>query len=317
MDTVVKSVIRRSPKELLQGGAQLVAAAVVMLIVYYVSLYASNSDELVTLEAVPLQRQSVMVLEPTINTMNGTPLAFVTTDDARRYNAVDPYVSLPPSLNSRGGAQFTYTFWLSLSKDYGPMERTLFLRGDTTRAGFKNANKTAIAFPASMCPMVRVKATATDVTIYAHFNSLNEYNNVAKFEVRSGSIFDMTMPHLVTISVHEGGSYGEINGTTCKIFVDQMVEQRTFQGQTLKENSGKLHILPTFAAAPADATGYPTEYSGSSSASMWSLCYHNYALDVDDVHALLSRAKKQVPYVPATNRRDMVGQMLTLQQLVG
>jgi hypothetical protein len=68
----------------------------------------------------------------------------------------------------------------------------------------------------------------------------------------------MTMPHLISSRCTRGGS-GEINGTTCKIFVGLgMVEQRTFHGRR-HEQQRKLAILPTFAAAPTDATGTLTE----------------------------------------------------------
>lgn len=309
MDAVT-SVIKKWPQQLIGVGVQVVSAVIVMLAVYYASLYASNSDELVTLEAVPRQRQSVMVLEPVVKTNGGSSLAFVTTEDAHMYNTTDGYVNLFPSLNSQGGAQFTYTFWLSLT---GDLDRTLFLRGDTTQADFKNSTDASIKFPASICPMVRVKATsAGDTTIYVHFNSLTEYNNVATFKVGNGSVFDMARQHLVTISVHEGGSYGEINGTVCKIFVDQTVEQHTFQDQTLKENSGKLYVLPTFAT-----DSYP-KATGAGSASMRSLMYHNYAFDLDDVRTLMSQQAtgKEIPYIPSTNR-DATSAMVTLQQTMG
>lgn len=328
MDAVAAAV-KKWPRMAVGVGVQLAAAAVIILAVYYASLYVSNSDELVTLEAVPHQRQSVMVLQASMKTSGSDALTFVTTDSAHMYNTVDSYICLPPSLNSRGGAQFTYTFWLQLSKNYSNFERTLFLRGDTTVATFQStvpnsgATRATISHPVAMCPMVRVKAEGGRVSIFAHFNSADEFNNVARFDIQNGSVFDMTQKHLITVALHEGGSYGEINGTTCKIFVDQMVEQRTFQGATLKENTGNLFVLPKFKHGDAVLGGdrFPVESVDAEMgvATMQGLMYHNYAFDLEDVHSLMGQQSnsKNVPYTPATNKVDFTDRMAYLQTSLG
>jgi hypothetical protein len=315
------NVPRTSLQSVKGVAVPLVAALVVILVVYYASLYVSKVDELVSIGPVIRQRQSVTIVGPVLKSSHDS-LTFVTTESAASLNKVDDFVHLPPSLNSRGGAQFTYTFWLKVSPNADGLERTLIVRGDTKRALFKSAHsKSTIAHPVAMCPMIRVKSDAQGVTITAHFNSLEEYNNIASFEVNDGHPVDMSRFHLVTIAVHEGNSYAAVKGTTCKIFLDQLSSEKTFKG-TLRENEGKLHIFPKWEDPVRGATGksYPRESSQSSNmvATMRGLTYHNFAFGPEDVYNLLLRDgnKKGVPYVPEASSSDMSSHFIGLQAMV-
>jgi hypothetical protein len=206
------------------------------MVVYYVSLYVSSSDELVSLgPSDPSQTECLSVMDAVVRSRASESLVFVTTENAHQYNTRrlrEP----APSLNTQGGAQYVHVLgssWVRL----GLGTDRVFLEGDTAVRAFRRS---------AVKPRFRTRDHGSDGTRSGRGRTARPPSSYTSTPGRiqqcvylrdcSGSVFDFTNQfHLVTIALHEVAVTAEVNGTTCKIYVDQTMEQRTFAGETLKE----------------------------------------------------------------------------------
>jgi hypothetical protein len=286
-------------KFLLSSIAQALCALLVLMIVYWGSTYMLKTDKIVHVEDEVNERVSTLIVPGTFSAKS-EEFVFLTTPTARRLNTSTEYVHIMPSKNTKGGAQFTYTFWMKVVGNTDDFEQVVFLRGDKTRASFKSTSSGAhqnVMHPVAFCPMVRVVRKNLLLSIHAQFNTTSEYNNAVTHDIPNGSNFDVSEWHLVTITCVDGETYGEINGVKSTVWFDQVPVAKMFALKALRENTGNLYVNPVFKAG---TSSYPKVTINGAHAECRNLTFHNYAFTSRDVFSTMNSDTGIVdrPYVP-------------------
>jgi hypothetical protein len=292
---------------------QVVAAVVVLLAVFWTSRLAVKGEEIVKVPTKSVQRSSVDVA-PGVIVSSQAETVFQTTAEAHEVNHQQDFVLLPRSIDTDGGAQFTYSFWIKVnsSDQTNVFDKILLLRGDKSATSFKNTKSNAVGdlkqvlHPVAFCPMVRAKFDSSlALTITAQFNASSEYNNVVQHTIQNGSSYDVNKYHLVCVSCSDGEKYGQERGVRCRVWYDLLPIERFFKDRALRENGGNLYINPKL-----DENAYP-KTTGNGTVSMRNLRYHNYAFESQDVSRVMQQEGTMAtrPYVPTVAPDNNTGYM--------
>ena len=201
------------------------------------------------------------------------------------------YIYLPQSNNLKGGAQFSYSFWLDI-KSYNNTDlsnRVIFMRGiNKLMESYDNS------LPFVACPLVKFgNLTAADSETFdnsyleVYFNTLK--NPRAKVEFNQ-SVFEFTRStnqnprwFLITIVFQDYVDFNRAEkGIQVQSFINNnLVYTDIIKNDSLKVNNGDFYITPTIT---------PIESTNSFYAD---ITYHNYALDVIDIEKLYNKGVTQ------------------------
>lgn len=298
---------------------QIVSAVVVLYAVYFIARFIRKGEQIVAIQTEAEKKTSIIVVPGVKNSDDGESM-FLTTKVANTLNKRKEFVYLSPSLNSEGGAQFTYSFWLKV-EPRSEFDAVLFLRGDKKRASFVNNRQGAsetVKHPVAFCPMVKVRMDSNfELSVTAQFNSNSEFNNSVTHVIKNGSPNDTQEYHLVCVSCSDGEYHGLERGVVCRVWFDQIPIEKFFEGEALRENGGNLYVCPKFEEE-GDAA-YPKTTHAKGKASMRNLSYHNYALTGSDVFDLMYNESNIVnrPYVQVVEpgNSGYMQRALTLQEM--
>ena len=189
-------------------------------------------------------------------------------------NASNPnnneYIWLPDSNNLKGGAQFSYSFWIDLKANSTLVDKIVFMRGSLK----KDIDDSYI----TKCPLVKI--TNTDYPkIGIEFNTMNKMNNSITLEE---DVFKMLQSassssrwYLITMTFQDYMDFkNSEHGIQCQIMInDNLVKTVVFKDDALKINHGDVIITPN-----DDDIDSNSRYAD--------LTYHNYALDIFDVQSI-------------------------------
>lgn len=308
---------------------QVVIAVVLLFLVYALVLWLIGKPAVV---ANPLDQRRVRPKESTTIVKGYAPSARLANLAFNSNNAFDRenFRKMPRSVNTMGGAQFSYGFWIKLetTDDNAFKDRILLLKGDARR--FKTAtydpetNRRLDQKPADYvvaCPMISFGDS------YRHFRIM--LNTTAhpqtRIDVRTHAGADAGLSrrnvlsllplkwHLLTFTFEDGvsPSTGHENGVRVRVWLDDFMIQESsatthslLHNSALRQNDGHLFVLPD---APADKL-----------LQMGDVTYYNWALDASDVaNAFRRGAPKQAmevspdagkqapPYLSAFNKIDI------------
>lgn len=255
---------------------QVIIGAIVILILYIISLLVLNTDSLVVFV------NSRVKQNETINIFQG--VKSVTKLSGTNYNTVNPFsetfIKIPRSLNDKGGAQFSYQFWMKIGDtNYANYkDLTILLKGDdkkyvkglydqTThnllpyKASIYNQNPNATStHPEYMvkCPLIKFGDSYKNMII--EFNTNKDPN--ARMEV----VLDGTDQYkknvlslsplnwyLITYVIEDNFSaaYGSANGIQVTLYVNDFPYQVSsaatdplLRNNYLKQNDGNLYLFP-------------------------------------------------------------------------
>ena len=110
---------------------QVILGLIIILVLYIISLLILNTDSLVILlNSKVKQNEKTEIIKGMMT---------VTQLSGKSYNTVNPFsekfLKIPRSLNDKGGAQFSYQFWMKIGdtnyNNYNNL--TILLKGDTTK----------------------------------------------------------------------------------------------------------------------------------------------------------------------------------------
>lgn len=285
---------------------QVVLAAAVLAAVYYFSLAAAMSDQLVQTKTKP--QASMAVIEGKAP----TDISFVT--DSRLTMSGRDIVELPRSQNSADGAQFSYSFWVKIPAS-GDLKRILVLRGDKTLAKFSDTNGFSVTTPVTFAPMVLIERKGTTVAVSCHVNMSKDRNFAAVAIARDGDTMNWTKWNLITVSVKDTSLYGEptAGAMSVSVWINQTETAKNNANPNLGgliENSGDLYILPNGPFGSLQCGGAEVE--------LRDLTYANFAMSSHDIYnkIALEADRAVVPY--RINRSDLNSQAfwdLSMQHL--
>jgi hypothetical protein len=275
---------------LISAIIQAVLAAAVLATVYYFALAAAMQDSLVVTSTRPKSMIEVAAGKVPLNT------SFVT--DKRLTMSGREIIDLPRSMNTKGGAQFSYSFWIKLPEySRGDFKRVVLYRGDKTTAEFTDpAGGKSMQLPMTFCPLVIVKRHGKDTYVSCHVNAQRDKNFSCTAKSVSGETpVNWTKWNLVTVSVSDVNLYGAANegAVSCSVWLNQVENKQVGDVKIggLLENSGDLHILPT------DKFG-DVSCHGQADIEVRDITYANYAMSSSDIYTKIANEADRtvIPY---------------------
>jgi hypothetical protein len=298
MNSFLEKTKKVSPKgETLNIILQVVGGVVLAAVIYWLSLFALNRDKLVITSRTEAKKPGPFpIVKGYIDCVSGMNMRFNT------YNSdTKNYALMPRSVNRRGGAQFSYSFWMYLDdvSDENIKNKVIFCRGDTTLYDYKIVNKEDSVIKESgkdriiKCPLVRFGNNYKE--LIAEFNTTDRFdeqmvimNNVSETDsaVRRNAL--SLTPHywvMFTFVFEDNVPINDFeNGIAIKFYINDTLYQLHRVKSTLKQNNGDFVVLP-------DSSG-----TGIKSARLADLVYHNYAISDIDVKRLYNNGPSKSRY---------------------
>ena len=292
---------------------QVIVAFIVILVLYIVTLSVLNIDGLVKSVSLELKQKDI------VNILDG----YGTPSFLRqlRYNTVNPYTSnykrVAKSINSTGGASFTYQFWIKIDEadDTLYKDLVLLLKGDDRlynavyykqeRPG--SANYTYIGSEEGRhinCPMISFGNSYREFKV--RFNTNNRVSNEVSISMNpSGSATSrknllsllplnwamVTFVFEDNYSIMENSENGikftfyfnDVPYWSASASSDPQIIQRN---DTLKQNDGDLHVMPGLA----NTTSVMSDFM-----KMGNIKYYNYAVTSDEVRSAYALGPPSFP----------------------
>lgn len=262
---------------------QTVGGLVIVLALYYASLYVLHQDALVKASTVDVRDPARTVI------VDGYTESAMIVD--RVFETLDPralsFVALPKSFNRRGGAQMTYQFWIYLGDvtDANVANKVILLRGDRNVYSWNSHAGVAHQGVAIVCPSIAFGAHYNEIAV--RFNTLtdigagymstantgdiatDERHNMLKLIAKKWCLMTFVFEDNVPVSDFE-------DGIALRFYVnDVLYDRATFSG-ALRQNNGQLCLFPGVNGVPG----------GIKDARVADVSYYNYAVESPDIKAV-------------------------------
>ena len=261
---------------------QFVVGLVVVFIINFFSLLAMRADKLFIDEKYDytMKRKTVVVtgiLSPTISQSFNTTSIFA-----------KQYMPINPSVNVKGGAQFTYMFWLKILDANAVSNQVLFMKGDPTvytytqnlsRAG--DTQTTQVTDLAVFCPMFKFGSNPNEYVIqFNTFNNMNEQLFVQQIQSANNvmrqnliSIVGVNNWVMITLIFEDNIPINDFeNGLAVKFYVNDLLYQSGTYPTAMKQNKGDLVLFPKI--------GNKQPISGC---QISNFIYYNYAVGDNEI----------------------------------
>lgn len=247
---------------------QVLVGGLVVLLVYLLALLVMRTDRLVR-PAVDVNDSSA-----TVKLLDGHAPTAVASNRAWTSANVDArnYAPLTRSVNRRGGAQFTYAFWLNVG-DPSPANvrgKTILLRGSrdvvnwtktTTTASLTDPKAALTTDDASQsgvlvkCPLIRFGDTHDSLVV--EFNTVHDPSARVAITPTPASTGDPTLrANLMKLAVQKWALHTFVfedhvpisdfeDGVAVRYYLNDTLYHTGYVASTLVQNHGDLYLLPT------------------------------------------------------------------------
>jgi hypothetical protein len=234
---------------------QVVLGILVVIFIYWMSLIVLRSDNLSNSDALDVnKKREVAVID---GYAQSSQLAGTV------YTTIQPYAHnyqpLHPSSNIKGGAQFTYSFWMKVDQPRSALNKVIFIRGDKKNTytykttDRKNGNiQTVTTDYATFCPMVSFGASEGEFVVdfntvhkikeTMHISKLKSDNNVYRKNLMSlmtSKWFLMTIVFEDNIPINDFE-----NGLRVDMYINEILYQSGTWPTMMKQNTGDLFFFP-------------------------------------------------------------------------
>jgi len=263
---------------------QVVLGLVATYIIYLIALHIINVDKLVIDEKYDLaKKKQVKVIDGYIDASSKNV----------HYNTTMPvasnYMPIRPSVNIKGGAQFTYTFWMFRDANADVANKIIFLKGDDKRYNFRITNNKNKKVPAVdklsehmvFCPLVKFGNDPS--TFEIKFNTFAKYDETMVVErltssdtaYRNNLIATLENTwHMITISFEDNVPINDFeNGIMVKFYVNEVLYKVSRFPSALKQNQGDLFLFPNGS-------------NPISNVKVSNFTYYNYVLGEEEIRKL-------------------------------
>ena len=271
-------------------AVQVVVGLLVVFAVYRMSLWIMRKDQLLVDERQNRKPQeSTKVVDGFID----TPLITNRSFDTRNPHAKS-YVRMPRSFNRKGGAQFSYSFWMFIDDTLptNVRNRVILTRGDSDSYKYsRTTNQTDAVLtlppevevmnrPLVKCPSIAFGDTYDSFVVT--FNTLDNPDESVSI-TPSRTAKDPTARHnviklikhkwaLLTFVFEDNVAINDFeDGIIVRFYINDIMYQVDKRNSTLRQNAGDLVLFPPPAAGGA-------QDSGLKGARIGDLTYHNFAL---------------------------------------
>lgn len=261
---------------------QVIVGLIATYIIYQVALYIMNIDKLVIDDKYDIvKKKHVRVIDgfmdgSTMNTKFNTTMPLA-----------DNYLPIVPSVNIKGGAQFTYCMWVHKDSNADVANKIIFLKGDAKRYSFniqdvKNTTVPQIIKQNELmvfCPMLKFSSNGSYEVV---FNTLNRYDETMRIDIISSddsayrnnliAILDNTW-HMITVSFEDNVPINDFeNGILVKFYINDILYKIGRFSSALKQNHGDLHL-------------FPNGTNILSNVKISNFSYYNYVLSENEIRA--------------------------------
>jgi hypothetical protein len=263
---------------------QVLVGLVATYLIYLVALQVMKTDKLVIDEKYDLAKKKM------VRVIDG----FVDASTRNiRYNTTMPiannYMPIRPSVNIKGGAQFTYSFWMFKDAGADVANKIVFLKGDDKRYNFtikNNYDKNAPLvekFNEHMvfCPMLKFGADPS--TFEIKFNTFAKFDETMLVEriTSSDSAYRNNLIstldnvwHMITVSFEDNIPINDFeNGIMVKFYINDVLYKVSRFPSALKQNQGDLFM-------------FPNGESPITNVKVSNFTYYNYVLGEDEIRSL-------------------------------
>jgi hypothetical protein len=303
---------------------QVVLAIIIVLILYIVTLVIIDTDSIIVTST-----NTVMPREKTVILDGYASTSFLSK---KKYNTFNPYVDnfvkIGRSINSFGGSQFTYQFWIKIDNptDEYFKDLVILLKGDTRKykIGLYNQNNQlmySVSEPdiAIACPIIFFGESYRDLRV--GFNTSKGPGVVIDINMNPDesilsrrnvtSLLALSKWFMMTFVFEDNYSIasGTENGINFRFYIDDFRYQTntptdvSLNMNTLQQNDGDLNLMIN-----------STEHNFM---KMGNLTYYNYALNDDEVRqsyangaptkdiSLSESRNNKPPFLTAYNKIDI------------
>ena len=269
---------------------QILAGIVLTYVIYIVSLYTIRADKLATeqLKSV-VGKQEVQIIR---GVLSASDVAEGSKDNS--WNTTIPfmknYLPIAPSVNTRGGAQFSYAFWMYVGNPNDAVNRVLFLKGDKKKYRYSRQpylsgepqNKQIVRDHAIFCPMFKFGSEPMEFDI--RFNTHHDIQESMKIRRvqdedslkrhNLSGLFPKTWFH-VTIVFEDNVPVDDFErGLLVRCYLNNTMYQMERYSTTLKQNRGNFYLFP--------------ESEAINGLQISRLSYFNYALTEEEIRIRVS-----------------------------
>lgn len=253
---------------------QVAVGLLIVFGVYRMSLWIMQQDRLVVTDNQQTQMKKAFKI------LDGYAEAGMASN--RVWNTVNPsannFRALPRSYNRKGGAQFSYSFWLLLD-DTTPENvayKDIFVRGDTREYTYSKSTQppadvavtrsapnlvksapvvTAKTDMAIKCPRVRFGPTYD--TLVVDFNTLHDVDQSVQINSYASGAHDSTLRKnvmklidhkwvLFTFVFEDNVAINEFeDGIIMRFYINDLLYHTARVKSTLRQNNGNFYLLPS------------------------------------------------------------------------
>ena len=304
---------------------QIVLALVIIIILYIVTLVVLNIDAIVVKNSTQVKPH-----ETTMIISGYAPVAYLGNKSYNTYNSfADNFKKIGKSVNTSGGSQFSYQFWLKIDDPNDNLFKNLIvlLKGDKRKykLGLYDAEtlQRQLTTPPGhviACPLIKFNDSYRSLTV--QFGTANSPvteidinmnpNNPGEGRRNLLSLLPLNW-YLFTFVFEDNFSYvsGNENGINFKFWVNDVPYQENtasdnpeLRNNTLKQNDGDLFLLPN----PPESGNFM---------KLGNIKYCNYALEGDEIKRTYQggppttsaverdQGKPKPPYLTAYNKIDI------------
>lgn len=282
---------------------QIIIGLVIVVVIQLIALKVMKTDQLVVDKKSGSQSaQITMIMNGFVDTS-----AFVN----KSMNTVDlsapNYVAIPRSVNRKGGAQFTYQFWMYMDQPNAAAyrDKILFIKGDPNPYEVKKVELTAgkgekhletvTGKPVISCPMI--KFGESEKQMHVMFNTLENLFEKVIIETHPNESHAMrrNLPSLApnkwvmyTLVFEDHVPINDFeDGISIKFFFNDVLYQVFRVRGALRQNNGNFVVCPN---------------GGMTGCRMGNLAYYNYALDFDAVKSVFLNGPPKSYYTGAFSK---------------
>lgn len=294
---------------------QILLAFIIVMILYIITLVVLNIDTIIVTSTTEVKPQETSVV------LSGyAPVSYLS---GKSYNTInsyaDNYIKIGKSMNTHGGSQFTYQFWVRIDDptDAYFNNLILLLKGDNRKYKIglydMNNRKQVSKMPSDYvisCPLIKF------VDSYRHmrvqFNTANNPMTAIDINMNPNdgtmgrrnalSLLPMSW-YMMTFVFQDNFSYTNAseNGINFKFFLNDFPYQEntasdnpSLRSNTIKQNEGNLYLVPN-----------PPKVNSANFMRMGNVKYFNYALSEEEVRSLYAGGPPTVSAIETTSRKDL------------
>jgi hypothetical protein len=279
---------------------QIIGGIVLVYVIYVLAIFVLNTDRLhIAKQQDKAQKSVVPILDGFAETSQLQNMTFST-----QIPQSDNYLPISPSVNMKGGAQFSYSMWLYVGSPSDAVNKCIFIKGDPKKYTYRVTDNvlrgdTSVTDYVAFCPMISFGEQPLEFTIkFNTMKRIGETLHVKRLQTEQ-SVFRRNMLSLLsskffmlTVVFEDNMPINDFEtGILVKVYINDTLYATGRYNDTLKQNNGNLVLFP-------DANAIPN-------CKISDLVYYNYALSDADVVRLASKGPNPKPAAQVSKSFNM------------